>query len=42
MVGALVPPRWAPWGLVGGEAAYGSQANMRMGQERDKADPARR
>jgi hypothetical protein len=28
--------------VVGGDAAYGSQANMRMVQDRDKADAARR
>jgi hypothetical protein len=42
MVGAFVPPHWAQWVIVGGDAAYGSQANMRMVQERDKADAARR
>src|SRR5437870_1150473 len=42
MVGAFVPPRWAKLVIVGGDAAYGSQANMRMVQDRDKADPARR
>ena len=42
MVGAFVPPRWATLVIVGGDAAYGSQANMRMVQDRDKADPARR
>ena len=42
MVGAFVPPRWAKLVIVGGDAAYGSQANMRMVQDRDKADTARR
>src|SRR5215217_6795403 len=42
MVSAFVPPPWAKLGVVGGDAAYGSQANMRMVQERDKADAARR
>ena len=42
MVGAFVPPRWAKLVIVGGDAAYGSQANMRMVQDRDTADPARR
>jgi hypothetical protein len=42
MVGAFVPPRWAKLVIVGGDAAYGSQANRRMVQDRDKADPARR
>ena len=42
MVGACVPPSWATRVLVGGEAAYGSKANRRMGQDPDKADPARR
>ena len=42
MVEAFVPPSWAKLVIVGGDAAYGSQANMRMVQERDKADTARR
>jgi hypothetical protein len=42
MVSAFVPPRWAKVVIVGGDAAYGSKANMRMVQDRDKADPARR
>src|SRR4029453_12426685 len=41
-VGAFVPPRWAKLVMVGGDAAYGSQANMRLVQERDTADTARR
>src|SRR6266851_3886334 len=42
MVGEFVPPSWAKLVIVGGDAAYGSKANMRMVQDRDKADPARR
>jgi hypothetical protein len=42
MVGEFVPPGWAKLVVVGGDAAYGSKANMRMVQERDKADTARR
>ena len=42
MVEAFVPPSWAKLVIVGGDAAYGSQANMRMVQDRDKADTARR
>jgi hypothetical protein len=42
MVAAFVPPSWAKLVIVGGDAAYGSKANMRMVQDRDKADPARR
>jgi hypothetical protein len=42
MVEAFVPPSWAKLVIVGGDAAYGSKANMRMVQDRDKADPARR
>jgi hypothetical protein len=42
MVGEFVPPRWAELVIVGGDAAYGSQANMRMVQDRDTADGARR
>ena len=42
MVGAFVPPGWAKLVIVGGDAAYGSQANMRLVQDRDKADTARR
>jgi hypothetical protein len=32
MVEAFVPPRWAKLVIVGGDAAYGSKANMRMVQ----------
>jgi Transposase DDE domain len=42
MVEAFVPPSWAKLVIVGGDAAYGSKANMRMVQDRDKADGARR
>jgi Transposase DDE domain len=42
MVDEFVPPPWAKLVIVGGDAAYGSQANMRMVQERDKADAVRR
>ena len=42
MVGAFVPPSWAKLVIVGGDAAYGSKANMAMVKDRDKADPARR
>ena len=42
MVGAFVPPSWAKLVIVGGDAAYGSKANIRMVQDRDKADAARR
>ena len=42
MVGAFVPPSWAKLVIVGGDAAYGSKANMRRVQDRDKADGARR
>ena len=41
MVGAFVPPCWAKLVIVGGDAAYGSKANMAMVKARDKADPAR-
>ena len=42
MVEAFVPPSWAKLVIVGGDAAYGSKANMRMVQDRAKADGARR
>jgi len=42
MVGEFVPPSWAKRVMVGGEAASGSKATMRMVQDRDPADPARR
>ena len=41
-VGAFVPRRWAKGVIVGGAAAEGSQANRRLVQDRDQADPARR
>ncbi len=42
MVAAFVPPSWATLVVVGGDAAYGSQDNIRMVQDRDKADATRR
>ena len=42
MVDAFVPPLWAQLVVVGGDAAYGSQDNIRMVQARDHADTARR
>jgi Transposase DDE domain len=42
MVEDFVPPSWATRVIVGGDAAYGSKANMRMVQDRDQRDPARR
>jgi Transposase DDE domain len=42
MVGVFVPPSWAKLVIVGGDAAYGSKANMAMVKDRDKADTARR
>ena len=42
MVGEFVPPSWAKLVIVGGDAAYGSKANRRMVQDRDKTDGARR
>jgi hypothetical protein len=42
MVDAFVPPLWAKLVVVGGDAAYGSQDNIRMVQARDHADTARR
>jgi hypothetical protein len=42
MVAAFVPPSWAKLVVVGGDAAYGSQDNIRMVQDREKADGARR
>ena len=42
MVGEFVPPSWAKLVIVGGDAAYGSKANMDMVKDRDKADTARR
>ena len=37
-----MPPSWAKLVIVGGDAAYGSKANMAMVKDRDKADTARR
>jgi hypothetical protein len=42
LVSEFVPPRWAKLVIVGGDAAYGSKANMDMVKARAKADPARR
>ena len=42
MVGEFVPPSGATLVIVGGDAAYGSKANMDMVKDRDTADPARR
>jgi hypothetical protein len=42
MVEEFVPPSWAKLVIVGGDAAYGSQANMQMVQARDRTDTARR
>jgi hypothetical protein len=42
MVSEFVPPSWAKLVIVGGDAASGSKANIRMVQDRDKADTARR
>jgi hypothetical protein len=42
MVGEFVPPSWAKLVIVSGDAAYGSKANMKMVQDRDKADVERR
>jgi hypothetical protein len=42
MVSEFVPPSWAKLVIVGGDAAYGSKANMDMVKARDKADTTRR
>jgi hypothetical protein len=42
MVGNFIPPHWAKLVVVGGDAAYGSRANMQMVQARDHADTVRR
>jgi hypothetical protein len=42
MVGELVPPPWAKLVIVGGDATYGSKANMNLVKAREKADSARR
>jgi len=41
MVGGFVPPTWAQRVIVEGDAAYGSQDNMKMVMQRDADDPAR-
>jgi hypothetical protein len=41
MVGECVPPKWAKLVIVGGDAAYGSKANMDMVKARNKADGER-
>ena len=42
MVSHFVPPAWAKRVIVTGDAAYGSQENMRMVRKRDAEDPTRR
>jgi Transposase DDE domain len=42
MVQRFVPPLWATRVIVEGDAAYGSQDNMKMVMQRDAADSARR
>jgi Transposase DDE domain len=42
MVGRFVPPPWATRVIVEGDAAYGSQENMKMVRQRDADAPARR
>ena len=42
MVYQFVPPAWATRVIVEGDAAYGSQDNMKMVMQRDADDPARR
>jgi Transposase DDE domain len=42
MVGRLVPPPWAKQVVVEGDAAYGSQDNIKMVMKRDADDSARR
>jgi hypothetical protein len=42
MVGRFVPPPWAKRVIVVGDAAYGSQDNIKMGMKRDADAPARR
>jgi hypothetical protein len=37
-----VPLSWATLGIVGGDAADGARDNLRMVQDRDKTDTARR
>jgi hypothetical protein len=42
MVSHFVPPPWATRVIVEGDAAYGSQDNMKMVMQRDAVDPVRR
>jgi hypothetical protein len=42
MVDDCVAPAWAKRIIVAGDAAYGSQENMKMARQRDTNDPARR
>jgi hypothetical protein len=42
MVSRFVPPAWAKRVIVAGDAAYGSQDNIKMVMKRDADDPARR
>jgi len=42
MVKRFVPPAWATRVIVEGDAAYGSQENMKMVLQRDTDDPTRR
>ena len=42
MVSRFVPPPWATRVIVEGDAAYGSQDNIKMVMQRDTDDPARR
>jgi hypothetical protein len=42
MVQRFVPPPWATRVVVEGDAAYGSQDNIKMVMQRDADDPARR
>jgi hypothetical protein len=42
MVGRFVPPPWAKQVVVEGDAAYGSQDNIKMVMKRDADDSARR
>ena len=42
MVQCFIPPPWATRVIVEGDAAYGSQDNMKMVMQRDAAAPARR
>jgi hypothetical protein len=42
MVSQFVPPPWATRVIVEGDAAYGSQDNMKMVMQRNADDPARR